>query len=284
MITIDELKEQIGAKTEGRALDYKQDLNLETEADKAEFIKDVLALANSGQIGYIITGVEDKTWRPVGISKQYSQVQLNQILQNRTDPPVRVEYAELEVDGLTHGVVKIFGEDPPYLVMVKDRYGDIQRGTIYVRNVDMNEGARRADVDRMYALRQADLVLIHEVKQKPSDDLSEVEINLAFLNIGKREGTTPYVWIQFTNLEQLVRCAHPWNNQSQRNNNVPTVDCLSQKPIMPRMRMHIGEVVVRVKKDTKQIQGRVRMSAGNMELKEGPYSIELTSVPEGQGN
>jgi predicted HTH transcriptional regulator len=95
MITQDELRELIELKREGVTLDYKRDLNLETKEAKAEFVKDVLALANSGRTAYIVTGIKDKTWEPVGISKSYSQAQLNQILQDRTDPPIRLEYAEI---------------------------------------------------------------------------------------------------------------------------------------------------------------------------------------------
>lgn len=155
------LRALLQRKREGTDLDYKQELHLDTRGDKAEFVKDVLALANSADVAYIVTGVEDETWKPVGITKQYKQARLNQILSRKTDPRLQVEYVELELDDLEHGLVTIKATDPPYLVAVQDHYGGrvstsrkkqthIVRGTIYVRIEDQNEGASRAHVDQIY--------------------------------------------------------------------------------------------------------------------------------------
>lgn len=158
---LDQLKGLLQREEEGRDLDYKQDLYLETDGDKAEFVKDVLALANSAEVGYIVTGVEDDTWQPVGIREHHKQIRLNDVLKGKTDPPLEVEYFEHDANGLTHGMVTIKAADPPYLVAVHDRYGGklstapqkqshIVRGTIYVRIQDKNEGASRVHVDEMY--------------------------------------------------------------------------------------------------------------------------------------
>lgn len=56
---------------EGPKLDFKQSLSLETDGEKKELVKDVIAIANSrGGRGYIIFGVEDKTKRIVGIKDE----------------------------------------------------------------------------------------------------------------------------------------------------------------------------------------------------------------------
>ncbi len=150
-------------REEGRDLDYKQDLHLDSKGDKAEFVKDALALANSTNTGvaHIVTGVEDETWKPISITNHHKQTQLNQILRGKTDPRLQVEYVELDVDGFEHGMVTVRATDPPYLVAVSDRYGGkvstsrrnetfIARGTIYIRIEDQNEGASRVHVDEMY--------------------------------------------------------------------------------------------------------------------------------------
>ncbi|MGB3904716.1 MAG: hypothetical protein WBB22_07315, partial [Anaerolineae bacterium] len=49
------LRALLQRKGEGADLDYKQDLHLDTKGDKAEFVKDVLALANSADVGHIVT-------------------------------------------------------------------------------------------------------------------------------------------------------------------------------------------------------------------------------------
>ena len=52
---------QLIKQREGIKLDFKEILNLETESEKKEFAKDVMAIANSiGGRGYIIIGVKDK--------------------------------------------------------------------------------------------------------------------------------------------------------------------------------------------------------------------------------
>lgn len=273
MITQDELRGLVELKREGPTLDYKQDLNLEKDKDKAEFIKDVLALANSGRTAYIVTGIRNRTWEPLSISQSYSQAQLNQILQDRTDPPVRVEYAEIELNGLTHGIVKIFGEDPPYLVMVKDKFGSIQKGTVFIRNVDMNEGARRADLNLMYAT-PADLRLDYEVTQKELEDSKEVEIKICLINRGKREAEHPYLRMQFLDIERLVSCTGGVVNLSSYNKGVPIIRVSVDNPIYPTIRWECGKATVIVKKDIKQIPTSVKLWAGNMH-KEGMYTINL---------
>ncbi len=263
---------------EGSTLDYKRDLILESESKNAEFIKDVLALANSGSPAYIVTGVENETWKPVGITKNYYQAQLNQILQNRTDPPIKVEYMEMEVNGKTHGVVKILGEDPPYVTMVKDRYGSIQRGTVYVRNFDINEGARRADLDRMYTREQANLELRYDpVIKKSAGELWEATITFFIENESEAPAGDPYVWIQFHNIDKLVRCSGDsrWVDASADNRGMPTINLPLDKPIYPHTRMRYGSAIVMIGKEHSQIQTEIKMMALNMKTKHGIYFVNL---------
>jgi hypothetical protein len=273
MIARDELVKQIGVKGEGRALDYKEDLNLETNKDKAEFIKDILALANSGYPSYIVTGVKDKTWEPIGITKHCSQVQLNQVLEQRTDPPISIEYAEMELNGLIHGIVKISGDDPPYLVMVKDKFGDIQKGRVFVRNVDKNEGARRADLDQMYS--KVDLRLSHNIKeQKVVNDAVEVHVEFILRNIGRMSATFVRATIQFNNIVSIVKRDRGWGDISHLRNNIPTIQ-LDENVVHLDERLHLTGATLRVSKEVKKIEALVRLYAENMIPKKYSYLIEL---------
>jgi hypothetical protein len=56
----------VSCRGECEWLDYKESLDLETEHSAAGFARDVLAIRNSGG-GYLVLGVEDKTWRIVGL-------------------------------------------------------------------------------------------------------------------------------------------------------------------------------------------------------------------------
>ena len=85
-------------REEGPKLDFKQILRLNTESEKKEITKDVIAIANSrGGRGYILYGVEDKTKRIIGVDPgRFGEEQIQQIIYNRSDPPVpvRVDFVE----------------------------------------------------------------------------------------------------------------------------------------------------------------------------------------------
>ena len=273
MITQDEVKKLIELKREGPTLDYKQDLVIEKDKDKAEFIKDVLALANSGYPSYIVTGVKDKTWEPIGISKSYKQIQLNQILQYRTDPPISVEYVEMKLNNIKHGIVKIAGDNPPYLVMVKDKFGGIQKGTVFTRNIDMNEGARRTDLDQMYS--KVDLRLSHNIKnQEVKNDSTEIDVEFQLTNTGRLSATFVKVTCQFSNILRIVRRTGRWADISYFRNNIPSIQ-LDVDVVHLDEVLHVDGVVLQIAKDTKQVNSLVRLYATNMRPKKDEYVIPL---------
>ena len=125
MISENEIIELIKRAEEGPTLDYKEDLLLAKDGDKAEFVKDVIALANNGEIAHIITGVEDGTGRPVGLKTHHTVEQINQILKDKCDPPISVEYIEKNILGYDIGVIEVKGENPPYIVSVLDKFGGL---------------------------------------------------------------------------------------------------------------------------------------------------------------
>ena len=91
MININKIKQIIETEDEGPTLDYKEDLVLNTDGDKAQFVKDILSLANSGQPAHIIIGIEDGTKKLVGLKKNHKAEQLNQILKDKCDPALSIE-------------------------------------------------------------------------------------------------------------------------------------------------------------------------------------------------
>jgi len=289
MITKAKIIRIIKEEDEGPELDYKEDLVLERDGDKAQFVKDVLALANSGGETQIITGVEDETRKLIGIKTFHTPEQLNEILKDRCDPPLRIEYLEKVIMGHKVGVIQIKGSNPPYVVAVHDKYGGpvpgsqkpffIERGTVFIRNFNMNDGARREDIDRIYEKRyatpQAALGISHEIKKKPLDDLTEVTIDFCFKNEGEAPATAPYVWVQFKNVQKVVQCRGKWIDVSHLNNNIPTVNLAVDTPIYLGIRIWWKDVVVRVSKDTKKIEAIVDIQAGNMQRKRGLYEISL---------
>lgn len=290
MISKNEIIELIEKAEEGPTLDYKEDLHLETDGDKAEFVKDVIALANSGELAHIIVGVEDGTGKPVGLRTTHNAEQLNQILKDKCDPPISVEYIEKDILKYKIAVIEFKGENPPYIVSVPDKFGGslssnpkksffIHRGTVFVRNYNMNEGAKRADLDKIYerikyVSLQADLILSHEVSVKPINDLIEVEIDFTIINVGDVLATSVYLRLLFHNVEKIVSTG-TWQDISKYNKDRPTIRFLAKVPICPGIPLQKNKVTVNVKKGTKQIEAHLWLGAANMRIKEGVYVIAI---------
>jgi len=291
MIGKNKIIELIEEAEETPTLDYKEDLHLETDGDKAEFVKDVIALANSGELAHIIVGVEDGTGKPVGLRTAHDAEQLNQILKDKCDPPISVEYIEKDILKYRIGVIEFKGENPPYIVSVPDKFGGplssnpkkhffIHRGTIFVRNYNMNEGARRADVDKIYerikyVSLQADLILSHEVSVKPLDDSKEVDIDFFLENQGDVLATDIYAWVRFKNIKEIVRCKGNWKNISDINENIPTIQLVYRAPVVKPISMGCKGVIVKVDKGVRQVEARIIMGAINMRTRDGSYVISL---------
>lgn len=296
MISLTKIRQIIEKEDEGPTLDYKEDLVLGTDGDKAQFVKDVISLANSGQTAYIIIGVEDGTRKLKGIKTTHKAEQLNDILKGKCDPPLTIEYAEKPLLGHKVGIVEFTGENPPYIVTVSDRFGGprssdpakqfwIERGTVFVRKHNMNEGASRADIDKMfkveYVTLQSDLKLSHEVSAKTIDGAIEAKIKFTLINYGNVLATQPYVFIQFQNIKEIVKCDHSWVDVSKLNNNIPTIRLLSNVPVCPTIRSFVGGATVRVSKGINQVEAGITLGASNMRFKEGKYTIPIR--PSGNG-
>jgi len=135
---------QLLKREEGPKLDFKQTLHLHTESEKKEITKDVIAIANSrGGRGYILFGVEDKTKRIIGVDPGgFSEEQIQQIIYNRSDPPVPVRVDFVEYEGVTLAVITVFkSRHRPHQML--------QTGAFYVRRGSTTDIARRSEIAGM---------------------------------------------------------------------------------------------------------------------------------------
>lgn len=166
---------QLISREEGEKLDFKAELNLNTEGEKKELVKDVTAIANTrGGRGYIIYGVEDKTKRIIGIDpKDFQEEQIQQIIYNRTDPPVPVNVDFVQINGKTVAVLTIFrSRHAPHQVL--------QTGAFYIRRGSTTDFARRSELASMM---QENGLMSYEtviVKNASMDDLDFDIINRYF--------------------------------------------------------------------------------------------------------
>lgn len=136
---------QLLSREESEKLDFKACLKLCTESDKKELVKDVTAIANSrGGRGHILYGVEDKTKRILGIDKSdFQEEQIQQIIYNRTDPPVPVQVDFVEYERKTLAVITIYkSRHAPHQV--------IQNGSFYIRRGSTTDHLRRAELASIF--------------------------------------------------------------------------------------------------------------------------------------
>src|SRR2546426_8613248 len=66
----DALRYLLSCRGECEWLDYKEQLSLSSDKAGCDFSRDVLALKNMGG-GYIVVGVQDKTWNPIGLVEEF---------------------------------------------------------------------------------------------------------------------------------------------------------------------------------------------------------------------
>ena len=286
MITEEEIAQLIKGGPEAPTLHFKEDLLLQTDGDKAEFVKDVLALANSGQTAHLIIGIEEETWKLKGIVTHHTTEQLNGILEDRCDPPLRVEYAEKDVLHYKLGIVEIQGDNPPYIVAVPDRFGGplsatpqkqffIERGTVFVRSVSKNEGARRVDLDQMYS--KVDLQLSHKIiERKVVDNWVEVNIQFILRNVGHVSGAFARAIVQFNNIKQIVKRTGTWRDISHLRAGSPAIQ-LDETVVHLDETIYCHGAVVAVSQGVTQIEASVCLYAMNMVPKKVEYVIPLQS-------
>lgn len=95
-MSIHALRYLIECKGECEYLDYKEKLEFHNDYNDACFARDAVAMRNAGG-GYIIVGVKDKTWLPLGLGTQFltDTKQLRDIVRKTTG-------LEIEVDVVPH--------------------------------------------------------------------------------------------------------------------------------------------------------------------------------------
>ncbi|WZL74689.1 putative DNA binding domain-containing protein [Clostridiaceae bacterium 35-E11] len=130
---------------EGTKLDFKESFNLDTESEKKEFAKDVIAIANSvGGRGYLVVGIRDKTKDIVGVNLQnFSEERMQQVISHRCDPPVNLRVENIKYGEKYIGVITIFKSlQRPHQMR--------QTGAFYIRRGSTTDIARRDEIASMF--------------------------------------------------------------------------------------------------------------------------------------
>lgn len=156
------------------SLDFKRDqYPLATDEQKGEFIKDILAFANSWRRSdaYVLIGVDDvKGGRsaPVGVSTHLNDADIQQLVNSKTNRKIEFRYVAVPVDGKSIGAIHIAIQDrPSYLSRA---FGKLAADTVYIRRGSSTDVARRDEIAKMGArtdLRHPRLELVPRIVHHP---------------------------------------------------------------------------------------------------------------------
>jgi hypothetical protein len=138
---------------EGTSLDFKRDqYPLTTDDEKAELLKDILALANAWQRteAFILIGVDDVQGGrsvPVGVQTHPDDANLQQLVNAKTNRKIDFRYEAVPVGGRTIGVIHVPIQDrPSYLVK---NFGKLAANTVYIRRGSSTDIARPDEIAKM---------------------------------------------------------------------------------------------------------------------------------------
>lgn len=211
-------------QSEYAEIEGKENLHLDTIGDKASFIRHVAALANNRIASYLIIGVEDSTWRSIGIphgspllESDQTERRMNSILSKRIDPSIQVRYRTYEVSGKFFGLVRIEGVQPPYIISIEDMsYGGERTNSspfhIYRGSIFRRYGASTGIVNR-----QSEIMSIVDLAHPTSENVSVVDKFLASFNyldvdsdkFGRHELTKELMETHRTVSDQISRSYFP---------------------------------------------------------------------------
>jgi hypothetical protein len=118
-------------------VEFKRQLDLATKADKAEFVRDILALATTKVSGerFLVVGFDDKTQQFVqSVDPAINQNRLEQILNAYAVPAPQIRYHRVAWEQGPIGVIKVARDPAKVPYRVTKTLAHISKGDVYVRH------------------------------------------------------------------------------------------------------------------------------------------------------
>lgn len=149
------LIKQLVDEWETTNVDFKRELNLNHDKEKAEFVRDILGLATTKSSGrrFLIIGFDNNTHSfAQSVDSGITQERLEQILYAYSEPTPQIKYSPVPWASGTIGIIEIFRnpKEIPYRVK-KDIGGKngIKAGEIYVRHGSHTESPTPGELDNL---------------------------------------------------------------------------------------------------------------------------------------
>lgn len=143
----------LSATPEQALFDWKRDLNLDEGEKKSELIKDIAAIANATVAGpgFVFYGVDPRLPDPVvGMSKNYDDATLQQIVEGKVEPRVDfLYYDDLHQNGKRIGVLHVPPSAKRPHIIARD-VGKLREGQVLVRCGSSTRGVTPNELMAMY--------------------------------------------------------------------------------------------------------------------------------------
>ena len=151
------LVHELLADWETTNVDFKRELNLGRNIEKAEFVRDVLGIATTKSSGrrFLVIGFDDTTRNFVqSVDPGITQERLEQILHAYCEPVPKIRYKVIPHRGGDVGLIETFRDPQGLPYRVKKRLGGskgIQTGDIYVRHGSHTEPPTERELEDLEA-------------------------------------------------------------------------------------------------------------------------------------
>lgn len=150
-----DLLNRLRYKSESTDIDFKSAqyrFNGGSEADKAELLKDILAIANSWRdgTGYILLGFKDQRPHPaavVGIQDSIDDSRIQQFVNSKVKPKLTFRYEEHLFEEKTIGILIIPKQRRPFYLTTP--YGKLKSNVVYVRRGSSTDEAEPIEAIEM---------------------------------------------------------------------------------------------------------------------------------------
>jgi hypothetical protein len=155
---LQQLVESLLPEWETTNVEFKRQLDLATKADKAEFIRDILALATTKSSGerFLIVGFDDKTHQFVrSVDSAIDQNRLEQILNTYAAPAPQIRYHRAAWDQGEIGVIKVLRVPAKVPYRVAKTLAHISKDDVYVRHGSHVDPPTSAELAALEAEGQA---------------------------------------------------------------------------------------------------------------------------------
>lgn len=165
------------ARTERNYFDFKQTIDISSEAGRGKLLKSIVAFANANRQNpaFIIVGIEDGTRSILG-AEEIDDVRLQQLICNYTQPPLQVLYEAVpfphSASTTTLGLLTIHPANET--VTVSRNIWKLKKGDIYTRAGSEIQHINHADVMGTNPYSQECLELIANSSVRLKDTLNEL--------------------------------------------------------------------------------------------------------------